>query len=380
MTTSIRLGLFGGLLVIIPFLTFAAEFRAEEQPNVPSGQTVNDDLYMAGGNVTSAGTVRGDLVAAGGSVLVTGPVSADAIVAGGNVTILGTVGDDVRVGGGNIIIQGAVSGDVVAGGGHVQLAGSQIGGDVAVGGGVITIDAPISGAVHLGGGNVRINAPIQGNVFVYAERLTLGPKAVVHGNLTYSASDVATLEEGAVVRGSTEFNERPDRATTTGIAAGLIALFTLWMLSKFLMLLVGAGALAYFFHRYSRELVATVGMQPGVELLRGLVIVIVLPVVSLILLATVIGIPLGIAGLLMLGVLCIFAHLAAPVIVGSLIHRWIKKPPGYVVDWKTVLLGVAVFFLLGLLPFLGWIIKAGIMFITLGATMNIKWSIAKEWR
>jgi cytoskeletal protein CcmA (bactofilin family) len=324
--------------------------------------------------------VQGDLVAAGGNLLLNGPVSADLMAAGGSITILGQVDGDVRFGGGNVTVQGAVGGDIVGGGGQVSLVGQKIGGDVAIGGGSITIDAPVAGVVHLAGGEVRINAPIQGNVFVQAEKLTLGPKAAIAGNLTYSASDVATLEDGAVVRGATEFNERPERATQAGVTAGLLALFSLWMIAKFLMLLVGAGALAYFFQRYSRQLVATAGTQPWMEIVRGLVVVIVLPVVSFLLLATIIGIPLGLGGLLTLGILCIFAHLAAPIIVGSIVHQWIKKPAGYVVNWKTVLLGVAIFFFLGLIPFIGWIVKAAICLLTLGAALNIKWSIAKEWR
>lgn len=370
----------GGLLILIPLLTFAAEFRTGDQPSLSSGETITNDLYMAGGNVTANGSIQGDLTAAGGNLLLDGPVSADVLVAGGTISIFGDVTGDVRFGGGNVTIKGAVAGDVIGGGGQVSLVGSRVGGDVAIGGGAISIDAPISGTVHLGGGDIRINAPITGNVFVQAEKLTLGPNAALNGNLTYSASEPAELESGASVRGTTEFNERPDHATKAGLAAGLIALFTLWMLAKFLMLLVGAGALAYFFHRYSRELVATAATQPWTEIIRGLVIMIVLPVVSIILLASIIGIPLGILGLLSYAILCIFAHLASPILVGSVLHKWLRKPAGYVVDWKTVLLGTLVFFILGVIPFIGWIAKALICLLTLGAALNIKWSVAKEWR
>lgn len=380
MNTALRFGLLGGLLLIIPFVSFAAEFRTGEQPSFSSGETIQNDLYMAGGNVTAGGSVQGDLAAAGGNVLLNGPVSADVFAAGGTITMLGEVTGDIRFGGGNVTVQGAVAGDIVGAAGQVSLVGPSIGGDVAVAGGAITIDAPVSGTVRVGGGDIRINAPITGNVFVQAEKLTLGPKAVLNGNLTYTATEPAMLEDGAVVRGETEFNERPTRATKAGVTAGLLALFSLWMIAKFLMLLVGASALAYFFHRYTRELVATAMMQPWTEVLRGLIVMIVLPVVSFILLATVIGIPLGIIGLLAYAMLCIFAHLASPILLGSVLHKWIKKPAGYVVNWKTVLLGVTVFFFLGLIPFLGWIAKALICLLTLGAALNIKWSIAKEWR
>ena len=152
------------------------------------------------------------------------------------------------------------------------------------------------------------------------------------------------------------------------------------MFAKFLMLLLGAGALAYFFNRYARELVATAATQPWIEMLRGLVVLIVLPVVSGALLVSVIGIPLGMLGMLAFIMMMIFAHLASAVVVGSVAHKWIRHPAGYIVNWKTVLLGVTIVFFLGLIPFVGAIVKAAACLITLGAALNIKWSIASEWR
>lgn len=384
MTNSIRVGLLGASLtvslLVLPIIAFAAEFRTGDQPSLPSGQVVNNDLYMAGGSVSSAGSVNGDLVAGGGNILINGPVSADLLAGGGSVTILGDVAGDVRFGGGQIVIQGAVLGDVIGGGGQVSLTGSKIGGDVAIGGGQITIDAPVAGSVRIGGGDVRINAPITGNVIVQADTVTLGPKAVLSGVFMYTAGKKATMENGAIVKGETKFTERASGATKTGVAAGLAAFFTLWLLAKFFMSLVGAFALAYFFHRYARELVATAATQPLLEIGRGAVVMIVLPIASVILLATIVGIPLGALGLLSFAVLMVFTCLAAPIVTGAIVHKWIWKPAGYVVDWKTILLGAAIYFILGLIPFLGWIVKLGIVLLTLGAVINIKWSVAKEWR
>lgn len=379
---SMKLGFLGGLLLVasIPLISFAAEFRVGDQPSFPAGESIANDLYLAGGNVSSAGELTGDLAAAGGNVLVNSAVSADALLSGGTVTVLGAIEGDLRFGAGNVTVQGAVGGDVIGAGGQLSLTGPSIGGDVALAGGSITISAPIQGVVHITGGDVRIDAPIQGNVFVKAESLTLGPKAVLAGNLTYTANAPVALEDGALVRGTTEFNERPDRVSKAGIAAALLALLSLWMFAKFLMLLLGAAALAYFFNRYSRELVATAAMQPWVEMLRGLVIVIVLPVLSGMLLLSVIGIPLGLIGMLAFMLMLIFAHLASSVVIGSVAHKWIRHPAGYTVNWKTVLLGVTIVFFLSLIPFLGAIVKAAACLITLGAALNIKWAVASEWR
>jgi cytoskeletal protein CcmA (bactofilin family) len=375
-----RIAFLGGLLLLIPFLSFAAEFRTGEQSSFSREESIADDLYMAGGNVSASGSVQGDLIAVGGNVLLGGFVSADRMAGGGTLTILGDTDGDVRFGGGNVTIQGAVGGDIIGGGGQVSLIGESVGGDVAIVGGAVTIDSPIAGVVHIVGGDIRINAPIASNVFIKADKVTLGSKAVLAGNLTYSASEPARIEDGAVVRGTTEFEERPDRATKAGMAAALLALFSIWMMAKFLMILIGAAAITYFFHRFARELVATAGVQPWMEIMRGLIVSIVLPVVSIALLTTVIGIPLGALGLLVTFTLSIFAHLAAPIVLGTLVHKWTRHPAGYVVNWKTVVLGVVIYFFLGLIPFLGGLVKVLVCLLALGAVLNIVWASLKEWR
>lgn len=380
-TLSIRSVVLAVVLLAIPLVSLAAEFRSGEQPSVTRDETINSDLYIAGGSVTSAGTVRGDVVSGGGTVLVSGPVSGDVLVGGGNITVLGDVSDDVRIGGGSVVVQGSIAGDAVLAGGQITLGGSRVGGDVAIAGGTIRIDSPIGGRLKIAGGDVYLNAPVQGDVEIRAEKVTLGPKANIAGALWYAAPNEATMEEGSVVRGSTNFEEHASRANVEkGFKAALAAFVTIWMIAKFLMLFVGALVLGLFFKRYARVLVANVAEQPLRELGRGIIGFIVTPVVSGILLFTVIGIPFGILGLIAFGALCIFSTLLAPIVIGSIIHKRIWKPADYVVNWKIILLGSAVYFVLGFIPFLGWLVKFGILLVTLGAVLGIKWSVAKEWR
>lgn len=368
----------GLVFVHVPAMLIAAEIVTGEQPSLASGTTISDDVYMAGGNVTSAATVRGDLVAGGGSVLVSGPVTGDVIVGGGNVTILGEVSDDVRAGGGNIIIHGIVRGDVVLAGGQIAISGPRVGGDVVIGGGSVNIESAVAGDVKIAGGAVYLNAPVAGNVEINVGTLTLGPKANIAGNLMYEAESAATMEPGSVVRGETTFE--PREGTREDAAAALAAVVSAALVAKFLMVFVSALAIAYFFRRYARELVATAAMQPVKEFGRGIVMLIVLPILSIVLLATVIALPLGLVGLMTFGIFVVFGCLIGPIFLGSLLHKWIWKPAGYVVDWKTVLLGCCMYSIFGLIPLVGWLATTFFTVTALGAAVKIKWDLAKEWR
>src|SRR3989338_213490 len=368
-------------LIAIPMFALAAEFKAGDQVSLSSETRIEGDLYMAGGNTTSAGDVRGDLFVVGGSVLISGPVAGDVATGGGNVTILGDIADDLRAGGGTIVVQGRVRGDVLIGGGQINLLGKLISGDAVVAGGMVRVDSIIGGDLKFIGGEIYLNSSVAKNVNIKADKVTLGPKADIGGDFTYEAKELAVMEKGAVVRGETNFKEKNVKDTTEGqFQARLVALFTFWFIAKFLMFLIAGLLLGLIFRRYSRELVEKATANPLREFGRGVIAFIVLPVLSLILLATVVGIPLGILGIISFLALTIFAVITTPIFLGSVIYKWGSKNTHHEINWKTILFGIVVYFMLGFIPILGWIAIFISMMITIGSALSIKWTIVKEWR
>ncbi len=363
-------------MLAVPLVGFAATFRTGDTVDLRGGEGIADDVYAAGGTVTSASIITGDLYAGGGTVLVTGPVSADAVIGGGTVTVTSTIGDDLRIGGGTIIVQGTVGGDVVVGGGQIHLAGRSISGDVLAGGGMVRVDSPVAGDLKAGGGEVYINAPVSGNVTIEAEKITLGSNAVIIGNLTYKSPQEVVMEPGAEVRGQTTYTPTPHRSDA---GAALAAFLSIALLIKILMLLAGALVFGLIFNRYSTRLVHDSFAKPLAHAGVGLIVLILMPVLSILLLVTVIGIPLGILGFLAFGALMIFSWLMAPVLLGSFIYQWFMKG-SYLVNWKTILVGVLAYVILSHLPFIGWLLQLALMLVTLGAIVKLKWHLAKQWR
>ncbi len=364
--------------VFVPSLAGASEFRTGESPSHAAGETLSEDLYLIGPAVTSAGTMRGDLIGFGGNVLVSGPVYGDIAAGGGTVSILGDVSDDVRVAGGTVTVQGAVAGDILAGGGQITISSSKVGGDVTIGGGVVRIDSTVVGDMRLAGGDIRINGTVDGNVDIQAETITLGPKAVINGTFTYKSPTEAVLESGAVVRGETAYTKSPD--VREAAKAGLVAFVSLWFVAKVFMVFTGAVVVAYVFPRYSRELVTRTMTTPLSHLGRGVVFAIVTPIISVLLLFTVIGLMFGILGLLLYVSAMIFAAMITPLILGSLAHKLMFKAPEYEVNIKTVLIGTVLYVLAGLVPVIGGIAIFAMMLLALGAAISIKTQVLGEWR
>lgn len=363
-------------LVAMPLVSLAAEFRGGDQPSTTKSEKVSNDLYMGGGSVTSAGNVIGDLMTAGGNIVVSGDVDADLTAAGGNVNILSDVGDDVRAFGGTVVLAGKVGGDLLVGGGQVTVGGSGIGGDAVIGGGNVRIDAPIAGKLYAGGGNIYINAPVGGDVKIEADKVTLGPSAVISGSLTYKSKAELTQEDGAVVKGKVDYTQRAQRATPSAKFAAIFSAVLLW---KFFALLASALVIGMMFRRWSKELVSIATRRPLFELGRGLLVLVAVPAISVILFMTLIGVPFGIVGLFGFVIMMLFTWIVTPIIVGSVVYKYFSKRE-LEVSWKTILLGVFICTLLGLVPFIGWLAQILLMYITLGSIVALKLQIVKEWR
>lgn len=370
-----RLSLGALLVLLAPAFLFAAEFRVGEQVSLPALQGLGKNAYLAGGSVVSDARLAGDLSAAGGTIVVNGAVAADLLAAGGNISIVSDIGDDVRVAGGTIVISGAVGSDLAAAGGQVTATGKRIGGDVLISGGTVHLAAPVSGSVRISGGSVTIDAPIAGDVEVHAQSLTLGSHAAISGNLSYEAPRKMLLEEGALVKGETTYT--PIVNVREGPAAA-VAVFSVWILATLASLIVAALVVFLLFGRYSRAIARDVAARPMRMLGVGFLAIVAIPAAAFVMFLTVVGVPLGVVVLAGYVGLLVFSWIIAPVVTWALVESWwFKRVPE--VRWQTVVYGAFIYLIVGLIPFVGWIVKAAVFLIALGAIVEKKREIASEW-
>jgi cytoskeletal protein CcmA (bactofilin family) len=153
----------GSSVALAQAAQLGGKLRAGDEVVIPSGDTVDGDLYASGGTVRVEGTVNGDLVASGGQVQVSGEVTGDLLAGSGTVDISGQIGGDARVGAGQVTVSGSVGEDLLAGAGQVTLAaGGEVGEDLIFGTGRMTLDGRVEGNVLGSTGNYTRRGTIGG--------------------------------------------------------------------------------------------------------------------------------------------------------------------------------------------------------------------------
>lgn len=259
----------------------------------PAGE-VHEGWYFAGGDqVSLLGTINGDTYVAGGTVDVDGTINGQLIVAGGQVTVSGNVTDRVIATGGTVRITGKIGKSVIAAGGMVDISrGAAVGDNVLAAGGTIQIGGVIEHEAKVAGGNVTVTGNVKGSLDVTTERFGLYKGGLVGGNLTVEAKDTAnvTVEPGTVL-GSVRVTSKEQEAPThiLGMKPGRFCFQVFFGLTLFGTALL----LSFLLPGHLTAPATTLLRQPGQSIIWGFIALVLTPVLCLVLLLTVIGIPVG---------------------------------------------------------------------------------------
>lgn len=348
-------------LIFMPFSASAGPIlRTGEIVSVDATQELGGDFYGFGSQVIISGAAQNDAYLGGGTVTVNAPIAEDLTVAGGVIQVHGDVGDDVRVVGGEVTIAKPVKGDVVVLGGVLTiLSTATVEGDVLFFGNQLTVDGVVTGSVHGTAETIRLNAPVHGDVSVQAtNQFTIGDSAQLKGTVTYTSPNEAVRAQGAVLDGEMQRLQTatPEPDTRSVVRIVLLMLGTL-----------GFAALALFVvgKKYVERIVEHSTVRTGVSGLIGLGMFIAIPLVCLMLGASVIGGFVAILLFLMYLISILLAVALSPIFIGHVCERIILKRKTLTVF--TIMGGVLLFFGVLVIPFVGIVCVISSVIITLGS-------------
>ncbi len=372
--------------IVSPVVALGAEFAGGEEYFLHSGEKIEDNLYCGGGMVSVDGDVEGDLIVGGGNIDVGGNIHDDVLIGGGNITISGVVGGDLRVVGGEVKIMGTVVGEVVVVGGMITLASNAVvGKGMTFAGGKLLLNGEVTGDLEVYGGEIGIFGTVNGDVKSETDKLELGSKAVINGNLGYKAPNEVEMQDGAQVKGEIIYEKiesgkhgLPVNKKLEMLSSLFAKLFSIFWIIGLLVTLTSAIAIYKLSEKKTNNFVKDAYDNFGREFLRGLVIVIVVPVLIILLFVTVLGLKLGLMLLALFGLFLLLAKVGASILFGSLVFKFLSKSKKYVVDWKTITLGVVLLSFVKLIPIIGWLICGAFYLVAFGVLWMMLYKAFKK--
>lgn len=351
----------------VPAVAFAFERRSGNAVSV--SDNVSDDLYVFGSSVDVSGNVDGDLVVFGQSITVSGRVSGNVIAAGQTVRVRGPVGGSVRAAGQDVEVADTVGGDAVLAGTTVFVDGS-VGRDVVVGGATVSLNGAVARNVVAGAGGMTIASTVGGNVTADATNLTVANGGNVRGNLTYYSDNQAQVS-GSIAGRTQHFPARTqqNRTPNANVNLGSLAFVSvlLWIQS-----LVGMAVFAVLaviaLRGFALVAASRVFMRPLPSVGIGFgVLALAFPVAGLVFF---LGLFIGAwwIAFVLLMIVCLLALVG--LVIGALaLGRWVLERTGMGAPHPIVasLLGLLIIWVIGIVPFVGWLAGFAAVLFGMGA-------------
>jgi cytoskeletal protein CcmA (bactofilin family) len=363
------------VLLFLPLAASAYAIKTGDSVYVPKGETIEGNLYAAGASVTVEGQVTGDVICAGQSINISGQVAGDVICAGQTINLSGTVGGNLRTVGNSINLSGKIGRNVMAFGASIlSAASSSIGWDMLAVGAFGQIAGNIGRDLYGTLGQATLSGQIGKNVNLHFGQqnkkadqtaLTVAGTAVINGDLKYTSDKNAVVENGAVIKGQTTHNlpavvvKKSNFANLGWWWGNLIAVFS--------ALVIGLVLINFWREQIIKItdlMLARVNSAFG----WGILVLLLTPIIALILLATIIGIPLS----LILMALWLIALYLSKIFVGILVGRSLLS--NFFSQHKESLIlsmvaGIVVVYLIFALPFIGRLMSLLAMLWGLGGIM-----------
>lgn len=332
------------VVFFIPGAVFAASVHLGDY-FLKGAEQVADDVYVFGRSATFAGNVDGDVVAASESIFSQSDILGDVLFLGEDVRFGGSV-EDARIVGAVVTVDGTVLDDAV-------IIGSRI---------IIEKGAKIEGSLYAVGGSVDVRGAITGNAKIISE------KAVVSGTIAGDLEQWGDISfsEPAAIGGDFIRHSRsragPRNVAITGkiiestVPEGLTlsrAFLGGFFSLKVLMLLALGFALFFIARERTENVLVETLSEFWLRMLRGLIIIVVLPVIIALLISSVVGLPIAMLLIALFVAMLLLSWALAGIIVGAWIEQLIFRRSSLPLTYRPVLLGILVISVISLIPYVG---------------------------
>jgi hypothetical protein len=236
------------------------------------------------------------------------------------------------------------------------------------GAGNVTLAAPVGSDVTVAAGNLTVLNRINGGLRAAAGNIRLTSRAIVKGNLTYWSNHPASIDPnakvvGRIIRKVPQEISRTSALKIFGVIGGLILLAKI---ISFISTLIAGLLFIYFFPQYTQSTVSTISDRPLASLGVGFLTLVVTPVVAVVLMVTVIGIPLALmlAAILFIGIF--LSRILVLIWAGRGLSGWLGRETP--LGWALVI-GLLIYFFLTLIPLIGGFATLFVILFGAGAAL-----------
>ncbi len=325
-------------------------------------EVIDDDLIAMARSVKIEGRVNGDLYAFAQKVKVENMVNGSIFTGGNKIEINAKNCRSICAFCGSLKTESNIENNLLFFGGSLKTEkANTINKDVIAFGGEVMIEGEVGDEVKGSMGSFHLNGKV-GKVDISAERVNIDSNTTVMGDILIGTEEEPNINPNAKILGKTEFKKIEEKVHRPKRGIGFVGfLKILFFISK---IVIGIILIALF-KPYIKKTNEILKSSTWKSLGFGFLTIIIIPVVTVITLATIIGIPVAIFGVFVFLTLAYISGIIFATGLGDWIIRLVKKD-GMVSPYLAFIIGFVIFTLVCLIPYLGFFIRLVVIFLGTG--------------
>jgi cytoskeletal protein CcmA (bactofilin family) len=384
------------ILGMIPGAADATKFIGVKGDTYLADTVYSDDLFISGNKLKMQGRVEGDLFAFCQEIVLTDSVEGSFNSFSMNIQTLGPVKQSFRGFGNSINCNAPVGKNLLIFGNQVTVGPQTVvghNGDIFCA--KLVFQGRLEGDLHIDAEEAEILGFVGGDVDFKNGHLEIGPDAVIEGDIYYKSSHKATISKSARISGEINWEEvEEDKGGGSELTLGrffawlfsvrgyLLILTVVSLLSLIFSVIPFPAALSVIFYSIVflisgnvvilltkerlKATMATINNRFLPSLGLGFVVFFVVPVISLVILFTFLGAPLGIALLFLFGVALLIGSVYAAAFFGSKFWRIVGRKDEDGSPYLNYSTGIVLLVILSFIPILGYLLVTAVIMTGLG--------------
>lgn len=389
------------ILVLLPSAAFATKFISFGGSGFHADTVYDDDIFIKGQKIKMDSRINGDLFAFCQEIVLTDSISGSFNSFSESVQVLGPVANSFRGFGYKVTCNAPIGRNVLIKtlfpGNNVTIGPQAIigkNGDIFCA--KLVFKGDVKGNLRIKSDNTVISGRIGGDLEFEGGTLTIGSDAVIDGDVIYKSSSKAEINKSALIKGEINWEELEADADDDEswlsflkfiawffsfrgylLLVMMVSLSTLifsvipfptWGLILFysIIMLVSGNILLMLTKEKAKETLSLLDARFFPSLGLGFIIFFVAPLISMVIIFTFVGAPLGIAILLVFGVAAFAGSVYACAFFGRMIWGFLggktESYPGY---WHYSF-GVLLIILLSYIPVFGYLLITMVFMTGLG--------------
>jgi len=349
------------IIIILSFSVSGAMFIQSENDLVINDFT-EENIYAVGENVIIDTGATGEINIIGSNINVKSNIQNDFNVIGSEVIINGKLSEDLRSISTIFVLNNETFGDNIILGSDITIGNkSIINKDLIAMGSVVKINGIVMGDAKITASKIIINGEIYGNAKLNSQEVVFGDNGIIKGNVE--------------IRDKVKIDTIKINGTISNIVDKYKDNYVLIKILRFFGIIFLAILIFFIFNKLLVNSEKIVFNNVLKSFLWGVLGYILIPILFIIFLITIIGIPIAIFLIAFYVIMILSAFIIVPYKLGNTIFDYFNKKTNTII---SLIVGVIVFCIIVNLPYIGSLFYTFFMVVGAGAFLILIFSKNKK--